>query len=149
MNCLRTDIDIRNLRTARRIADAYTKRPPVSTKYVKAFLLGSPGLNWSWLLLSYLYSAQKAQVSWVLGFDENSRQRDADELQTSIDENLHDISSWILEGHDSGRRHRLRNLLGFHCRNPKTPNLSEIISPLQPPYAWRFAKQRLHQLNDI
>lgn len=36
------------------MADAYIKRAPVSTKYVKARLLGSPTGNLSWFASSYL-----------------------------------------------------------------------------------------------
>lgn len=47
-------MDSKNLRTARRTAAAPMKRPPVSTKYVKARLEGSPTGKASWLELSYL-----------------------------------------------------------------------------------------------
>ena len=54
-----TVIETMSFRTATRRADAYMNRPPVSTKYVNARLLGSPAGNLSCTCSSYLRTTRK------------------------------------------------------------------------------------------
>ena len=49
-------------------------RPPVSTKYVNARLLGSPGLSMEWLFSSYLRAgAKRAGRKWIGGVSGEGR----------------------------------------------------------------------------
>lgn len=60
--------DMRNLMMARRMADAYTKRPVVRTMYVKARLLSSPpGASCLCMCSAYWISAVGLSIVWVVG----------------------------------------------------------------------------------